>query len=31
VRFQNAYDAAAQVSSVIDSLMETTINMVSGA
>jgi len=31
MRFQNAYQASAQVSSVIDSLMQTTINMVSGA
>lgn len=28
IRFQNAYQASAQVSAVIDSLMQTTINMV---
>lgn len=28
VRFQNAYQASAQVSSIIDSLLQTTINMV---
>jgi len=31
IQFQNAYQASAQVSSVIDSLMQTTINMVSGS
>ena len=30
VQFQNAYQASAQVSSVIDTLMQTTINMVAG-
>jgi flagellar hook-associated protein 1 FlgK len=29
IRFQNAYQASAQVSSIIDSLLQTTINMVS--
>jgi flagellar hook-associated protein 1 len=31
VRFQNAYEAAAQVSSVINSLLQTTINMAAGS
>jgi flagellar hook-associated protein 1 FlgK len=31
VRYQNAYQASAQVTSVINTLMQTTINMVSGA
>jgi flagellar hook-associated protein 1 FlgK len=31
VRFQNAYQAAAQVSSIINSLLETTINMAAGS
>jgi flagellar hook-associated protein 1 FlgK len=28
IRFQNAYQASAQVTSVINSLMQTTINMI---
>jgi len=28
IRFQNAYQASAQVSSVIDTLMQTTINLI---
>jgi flagellar hook-associated protein 1 FlgK len=31
IQFQNAYQASAQVTSVINTLMQTTINMVSGA
>ncbi|HEY2461197.1 MAG TPA: flagellar hook-associated protein FlgK [Candidatus Acidoferrum sp.] len=30
IRFQNAYQASAQISAIIDSLMQATINMVSG-